>query len=101
MLGLWIAAGVFAVLGAVFALGRGGFLIAGWNVMSPEERSRCDEKAVFRNMSGLMLCIAGCLALMGLGEALGIKWLPRLGQLALVPCVIFFVIRINRAEKKK
>ena len=100
MIGLGIAVLLFLALGVLFALGKGGFLIAGWNVMSPEEKARCDEKAVFRNMSALMFCVAGCLALMLLGEALKLAWLPLLGQLALIPIVIVFVIRINRSEKK-
>lgn len=71
MIGLCVALLLFLILGILFSAGKGGFLIAGWNTMSPEEKARYDEKAVFRNMSALMFSCAGCLALAGFGTALG------------------------------
>ncbi|MBO6040807.1 MAG: DUF3784 domain-containing protein [Oscillospiraceae bacterium] len=87
-------------LGVLFALGKGGFLIAGWNMMSPQERARYDEKAVFRNMSAMMFFCAGCLTLILLGKALDVEALGWVGSLLVIPCVIFFAVRVNTAGKK-
>ena len=100
MIGLCVAALLFLLLGILFSMGKGGFLIAGWNTMSPEERARYDEKAVFRNMSALMFSCAGCVALLLLGNVLDMEALHWAGALLLVPCVIFFVVRVNTAGKK-
>ena len=100
MIGLSVTLAVILLFGILFWRGKGGFLIAGWNMMSPEERARYDEKAVFRNMSAMMFSCAGCLALMLLGEALNAEALRRIGALLVLPCVIFFAVRANTARKK-
>lgn len=100
MIGLCVAALLFLLFGILFSAGKGGFLIAGWNTMSPEERARYDEKAVFRNMSALMFSCAGCMVLLLLGEVLNLEALNWAGALLLIPCVIFFVVRVNTAGKK-
>ena len=100
MIGLCVAALLFLLLGILFSMGKGGFLIAGWNMMSPEERARYDERAVFRNMSALMFSCAGCMALLLLGRALNMEVLNWIGTLLLILCVIFFAVRVNTAGKK-
>ena len=100
MIGLCVAALLFLLLGILFSMGKGGFLIAGWNTMSPEERARYDERAVFRNMSALMFSCAGCVGLLLLGEVLKVEALNWAGTLLLVTCVIFFLVRVNTAGKK-
>ena len=100
MTGLLVAAALFLLLGFVFAAGKGGFLIAGWNAMSPEERARYDEKALFRNMSAMMFSCAGCLAVMLLGKLLELETLNWIGALLFLPCVIFFAVRANTAGKE-
>ncbi len=99
MIGLCVTTLLFFIFGILFSMGKGGFLIAGWNIMSPEERARYDKKAVFRNMSALMFFCAGCTVLLLLGEALKVEALSWAGAL-LIPCVIFFVVRVNTAGKK-
>ena len=100
MIGLCITLALILFFGILFRRGKGGFLIAGWNLMSPEERARYDEKAVFRNMSAMMFSCAGCLALMLLGEVLNVEALRWAGALPVLPCVIFFAVRANTARGK-
>lgn len=100
MIGLCVAALLFLLLGILFSAGKGGFLIAGWNMMSPEERARYDEEAVFRNMSAMMFSCSGCTGLLLLGDVLDIEALNWAGALLLVLCVIFFLVRVNTAGKK-
>ena len=50
-----VVAGIFLVLGTVFAFGKGAFLIAGYNTASAEEKAKYDEKKLCRAVSKLML----------------------------------------------
>lgn len=50
-----VVAGIFLVLGTVFAFGKGAFLIAGYNTASAEEKAKYDEK------SSVGLCRSLCL----------------------------------------
>ena len=100
MIAVGVVIALFLVMGTLFAFGKGGFLIAGWNMMSPQERARYDEKAVFRNMSAMMFFCAGCLTLILLGKALDVEALGWVGSLLVIPCVIFFAVRVNTAGKK-
>ena len=92
MIGLCAALAVILLFGILFVRGKGGFLIAGWNTMSPEEKARYDEKAVFRNMGAMMFSCAGCIGLMLLGEVLEAEALSWAGALLVLPCVIFFAV---------
>ena len=49
MLG-WIIFAVFAVMGVLFWTGKGGWLIAGYNTASAEEKKKYDEKKLNRTM---------------------------------------------------
>lgn len=100
MIAVGVMIALFLVMGTLFAFGKGGFLIAGWNMMSPQEKARYDGRKVFRGMSALMFSLAGCVALVLLGMILESGALIWTGELLLIPCVIFFAVRVNRAEKK-
>ena len=100
MTGLVTAILLLIALGIVFFLGKGGFLLSGWNSMSPEERAEYDEKKFFRNMSAMMFSCAGCLALALLGSIWEAAILRRIGFLLLIPCLLFFAARANTAKKK-
>ena len=53
-----VVAGIFLVLGTVFAFGKGAFLIAGYNTASAEEKAKYDEKKLCRAVSKLMFALA-------------------------------------------
>ncbi len=55
-----VVAGIFLVLGTVFAFGKGAFLIAGYNTASAEEKAKYDEKKLCRAVSKLMFALAAC-----------------------------------------
>ena len=50
MLG-WIIFAVFAVMGVLLWTGKGGWLIAGYNTASAEEKKKYDEKKLNRTMA--------------------------------------------------
>lgn len=55
---------LFAVLSLVLLLGKGSWLIAGYNTASPEEKKRYDEKRLCRVTGGGMAVITAMLAVM-------------------------------------
>lgn len=68
MLG-WIIFAVFAVMGVFFWTGKGGWLIAGYNTASAEEKKKYDEKKLNRTMAkGWTIITAGLLFLNLSGE---------------------------------
>ena len=65
---IWVVFAIFLILSVVFLLGKGGFLIAGYNTMTAEEKQKYDEKKLCRIVGGGMLIIAVLIAVMGIGE---------------------------------
>ena len=90
---------VFLALGVVFALGRGAWMIAGYNTMSDEEKAKFDEKKLLKNMSRMMFCCAACTALGLVGTLTGTHWLVTLSFCLIAVVIIFFIIRVNTKTK--
>lgn len=83
-----IIVAVLLLLGITFLKGKGTSLIAGYNTMSPEERTKYDEKAMCRSMSAMMFACAGCFAVIFLGTLLELMALVWAGiGLMLVACL--------------
>lgn len=100
MIGHGIMTLVFLALGVIFALGKGAFLIAGYNIMSKEEKARYDEKKMLKNMSIMMFICAACMAVGFIGALVEKQWLITTGFCLLIPCIVYFLIRINRVSRK-
>ena len=100
MIGQGIMTLVFLALGVIFALGKGAFLIAGYNVMSKEEKARYDEKKMLKNMSIMMFICAACMAVGFIGALVEKQWLITTGFCLLISCIVYFLIRINRVSRK-
>ncbi len=64
MMILWIMAILFLILSLVLLLGRGGFLIAGYNTASPSKKVQYDEKKLCRVTGAGMLFITVLLFVM-------------------------------------
>lgn len=54
---LWFIMILFAVLSVFLLIGKGGFLIAGYNTSSPEQKAKVDEKKLCRVMGAGMSVI--------------------------------------------
>jgi uncharacterized membrane protein len=54
-------------IGILFLLGKGGFLLSGWNTMSPEKRARYNARAVFTFTGILLIVIAFLMILLTVG----------------------------------
>lgn len=54
----WILFVIFAIISIVLLLGKGGFLIAGYNTSNKEEKAQYNEKRLCRIMGGCMSCVS-------------------------------------------
>lgn len=90
---------LFLIMGLVLLSGRGAWLIAGYNTMSPEEKARYDEKALCRSMGWMLLAMAACWGLLCLGLALDIVLLQGLGMLLFLICTLVGCVYLNRSPR--
>ncbi len=67
---VWIAFIVFAVFSIVLLLGRGSWLISGYNTASKEEKAKYKEKKLCRVMGNGMAVIAVLILIMGVFESI-------------------------------
>ncbi len=65
-----IVIGICVLLGFLFRSGKGAFLIAGYNTMSPAEKAQYDEKKLCRLMGKFMFVLALLWTLIMIGHAL-------------------------------
>ena len=87
---------------AVFLLnGKGAFLIAGYNTMSKQEKSKYDEKALCRFVGQLLIVISFCMALFPVAIHLDITWLVFAAISLLFGSVIFATIYANTGNRFK
>ena len=96
-----IVIAVFLILGIVFLKGKGTFLIAGYNTMSPEERAQYDEKILCRGMGIMMFACAGCFAAIVLGNLLDRMVLVWIGIGLMVAVCMVGAILVNLKARKK
>lgn len=90
---------LFVLLGVIFSLGKGAFLIAGYNTASKEEKAKYDEKALCRFMGKLMFALAGCQCIMALGIHRAGMWLFWMGIAAFLATVLGGVIYANTGNR--
>ena len=99
---MWILAAIIVLLvllGVVFSMGRGAFLIAGYNTASKAEKAKYDEKALCRFMGKLMFALAGCQCAMGLGLFWTKMWLYWAGLAAFLAVILGGVIYANTGNR--
>ena len=89
------------VLGLIFRMGKGAFLIAGYNTASRAQKEQIDEKKLCRYMSRLMFVLAGCWLIITACEVFGKIWLLWLGWGLFLISVVFGVIYINTGGRIK
>ena len=92
---------LFAVLGILFASGKGANLIAGYNTASREEKAKTDEKKLLKAMSVFMFVLAGCFLVSALSQVLHIRSLIWIGQALFAAALITGLIYLNTGDKFK
>ncbi|MCM1300807.1 MAG: DUF3784 domain-containing protein [Alistipes senegalensis] len=102
MNGFWwelLIPATFIVLGCVFLSGRGAWLIAGYNTLPPSKRKKYDRRALCRFTGKMMFYVAGCLALMFIGDRLSSKALFVISMVSLFIGVVFMVGYANTGHR--
>lgn len=89
------------ILGVVFLCGKGAFLIAGYNTMSPEEKARWDEKALCKAVGVLMLVCAVFFAVVGLSAVFQNYILLTVSTISFLVVVFAGVVYVNTTKKFK
>jgi len=94
--------GIFAFLiasGVAMVFGHGGFLLSGWNTMTPEEKTRYDKKDILR--FGGILVIVGALGTM-LSLVSFINHVPWLGWMSIaMTLIIMFAGAVHMSKDEK
>ena len=67
---------IFAIMGIMFAFGKGGFLIAGYNTANDEDKAKYDERKFNRCFSIFCFGIALVIGITGYidTEAFAVMW---------------------------
>ncbi|MBP2032601.1 hypothetical protein J2Z42_001275 [Clostridium algifaecis] len=90
---------LFIILGVVFSLGKGSFLIAGYNTSSKEEKAKYDEKALCKFMGKSMFVFAFSIFLFGLSDLIKQPIIFVIGLILLLATVIFILIYVNTKNR--
>jgi hypothetical protein len=90
---------IFAILGVVFYLGKGAFLIAGYNTMSKEKKSKIDEKSLCKFMGKSMFVLAFGAFLMGLSDIIEQSIVDIIGLILFFSTLIFIIIYTNTKNR--
>ena len=87
--------------GIVLCCGKGADMIAGYNALSPAERTAWNEKALCRATGVLLLVMVGCLELLLLGAVFGMTALEWGGGILLAVSTVSGLIYINKSKRFK
>lgn len=99
---LWIVPALLLVLAIIFLLGKGAFLIAGYNTSSKQEKEKYDTKSLCRFMGKVCLVLAAMFSLTVIGTLYAVPWMIPVGIslfFATVIAVIVYANTGNRFEK--
>ncbi len=92
---------LFVAFGILISMGRGQWLIAGWNTMSERERAKYDEEKLMRVVSSGMFALAGTQAVMLAAILLENKTLRIFSYVLVLVVVIVLVILANTTTKRR
>ncbi|UJL46426.1 DUF3784 domain-containing protein [Virgibacillus sp. NKC19-16] len=101
MIGTIIMICLFIVLGIIFSIGKGYFLIAGFNTLPKEEKEKYDMVALCKFMGKMMFALSFSMVLWVLSEGLEISWLFIVGLVLFISIVVFMLVYVNTRERFK
>ncbi len=90
---------VILAISIALILGRGSFLIAGYNTLPAAEKEKYDTKALCRFLGKILLPIGVFLPLVAVGGIFHIGWLPALYGFMVAALVIFALIYCNTKKR--
>ena len=93
--------GFFVILGIILSIGKGSFLIAGFNTMSKEEKEKYDSISLSKFMGKFMFIIAICITLFLLSDIFMLEILFNMGLTLFWISLIFVIIYANTGNRFK
>ncbi|MBD5586081.1 DUF3784 domain-containing protein [Clostridium botulinum] len=101
MIGVAFIIGLFIVLGIILSMGKGSFLIAGFNTMSKEEKEGYDVVSLCKFMGKVMFMIAFCIILFLLSDILKRRVLFNIGLILFFITLAITIIYPNTGNRFK
>ncbi|WP_368655035.1 DUF3784 domain-containing protein [Ornithinibacillus sp. 4-3] len=101
MIIMLIMIGVFILIGIVLINGKGSFLIAGYNTMSPEEKEKYDTVSLCKCMGKMMFALSFSMLFWVFSEIYEIDWLFVFGFVLFIGIVVFMLIYMNTGNRFK
>ena len=96
-----VIAAFFIILGVIFFMGKGAFLVSGYNMMSAKEKRKYNEKLMLRQMSYLMFIIAAGVIANGTFGYLNMNGAASAVNIILILIIAIFVVIINKKSRFK
>lgn len=90
---------LFFTMSIIFLQGKGAVLIAGYNTMSAEEKTKYDEAALCKATGKLMLGITFSMLLIFMGELLQLAGLIVAGISLMIAIILGGVIYMNTGNR--
>ena len=92
---------IFIVFGIILLLGKGSFLIAGFNTMTKEEKEKYDVISLCKFWGISMILFAFCIILFLLSELWKIKILFNIGFVLIFAITLFMLVYSNTGNRFK
>jgi hypothetical protein len=93
--------GLFVLIGIILSMGKGSFLIAGFNTMSQKQKEEYDVVSLCKFMGKYMFIISFCITLFALSDTFGMKVIFNVGLVLFLTSTIFIVIYLNTGNRFK
>src|SRR5690625_4571915 len=92
-------ASLFILLGIIFSLGKGSFLIAGYNTLPQKEKAKYDEDALTKLMGKMMFIYDFCIFHLFIGVFVIESIVSLVFFIFLTICMIIYINTGNRFKK--
>lgn len=90
---------VFSLCGIIFAFGKGGFLIAGYNTASKEEKDKYNKKRLTRCMS--IFCFSNAIVMAVMGYIDTDKFAISVGLPIILLLIVLLIVCVNKFCKNE
>lgn len=98
---VWMVPVLLLILSIIFLLGKGEFLIAGYNTSTKAEKDKYDKKALCRFMGKVCLALAAMCSLMVVGASYAVPWLFTIGLSLFLITTFAVIIYANTGNRFK
>lgn len=93
--------GLCILLGIVLSMGKGSFLIGGFNMLTKEEQEKYDKVALCKFIGKMMFALAFSMVFWVLSQAFDIKILLYIGVVLFFSFIMFMLIYVNTDNRFK